>query len=141
MLNSIQRHDYIVILRATKAFKSPSLRSRNDRCQTIWGVKTFPERDLEGAEQERGRGEASLRFGDGVQEVLEEKSRAIHVREVVFSSKQQEVASVVVTPDFPRASSLHPQKPCFKIVQNKPERPKAYSKLMARTRASRRTIS
>jgi hypothetical protein len=81
------------------------------------GVKTFPERDLEGAEQERARGEARLRFGDGVQEVLEEKSRAIHVREVVFSSKQQGVASVVVTPFFPRASSLHPKKPCFKTVQ------------------------
>jgi hypothetical protein len=68
------------------------------------GVKTFPERDLEGAEQERARGGARLRFGDGVQEVLEEKSRAIHVREVVFSSKQQGVASVVVAPVFPRAS-------------------------------------
>jgi hypothetical protein len=48
-------------------------------------VKTFPERDLEGAEQERARGEARLRLGDGVQEVLEEKLRAIHVWEVVFS--------------------------------------------------------
>jgi hypothetical protein len=115
--NSIQHNDYIVILRATKAFKSPLLRSRNDRCRPIRGVKTFPERDLEGAEQEIARGEARLRFGDGVQEVLEEKSRAIHVREVVFSSKQQRVASVVVTPVFPRASSLHPKKLCFKIVQ------------------------
>jgi hypothetical protein len=116
MPNSIQHNDYIVILRATKALKSPLLRSRNDRCRTIRGVKTFPERDLEGAEQERARGEARLRFGDGVQEVLEEKSRAIHVREVVFSSKQQGVVSVVVTPVFSRASSLHPKKPCFKIV-------------------------
>jgi hypothetical protein len=118
IFNSIQHNDYIVILRATKAFKLPLLRSRNDRCRTIRGVKTFPERDLEGAEQERAREEARLRFGDGVQEVLEEKSRAIHVWEVVFSSKQQGVASVVVTPGvFPRASSLHPKKPCFKIVQ------------------------
>jgi hypothetical protein len=31
-VNSIQHNDYIVILRATKAFKSPLLRSRNDRC-------------------------------------------------------------------------------------------------------------
>ena len=51
--NSIQHNDYIVILRATKAFKSPLLRSRNDRCRTIRDVKKFPERDLEGAEQER----------------------------------------------------------------------------------------
>jgi hypothetical protein len=68
--NSIQHNDYIVILCATKAFKSPLFRSRNDRCRTIRGVKTFPERDLKGAEQERARGEARLRFGDGVQEVL-----------------------------------------------------------------------
>jgi hypothetical protein len=68
-----------MLLRAMKAFKSPLLRSRNDRCRTIRGVKTFPERDLEGAEQERARWEARLRFGDGVQEVLKEKSRAIHV--------------------------------------------------------------
>jgi hypothetical protein len=115
--NSIQHNDCIVVLRATKAFKSPLLRSRNDRCRTTRGVETFPERDVEGAEQERARGEARLRFGDGAQEVLEEKSRAIHVREVVFSSKQQGVASVVVTPVFSRASSLHPKKPCFKTVQ------------------------
>jgi hypothetical protein len=42
--NSIQHKDYIVKLRATKAFKSPLLRSRDDRCRTIRGVKTFPER-------------------------------------------------------------------------------------------------
>jgi hypothetical protein len=103
--NSIQHNDYIVTLRATKAFKSPLLRSRNDQCRTIRGVKTFPEKDLEEAEQERARGEARIRFGDGVQEVLEEKSRSIHVREVVFSSKQQGVASVVVMPVFPTFSS------------------------------------
>jgi hypothetical protein len=112
----------MVVLRATKAFKSPLLRSRNDRCRTTRGVKTFPERDLEGAEQERARGEARLRFGDGAQKVLKEKLRAIHVWEVVFSSKQQGVARVLVTPVFPRASSLHPKKPCFKIVQRTRER-------------------
>jgi hypothetical protein len=31
--NSIQHKDYIVILRTTKAFKSPLLRSRDDRCR------------------------------------------------------------------------------------------------------------
>jgi hypothetical protein len=44
--NSIQHNDYIVMLRATKAFKLPLLRSRNDRCRTMRGVKTFPEREI-----------------------------------------------------------------------------------------------
>jgi hypothetical protein len=49
-IRSIQEHkDYIVNLRATKAFKSPLLRSRDDRCRTIRGVKTFPERYREGS--------------------------------------------------------------------------------------------
>jgi hypothetical protein len=72
---------------------------------------------LEGVEQERARGEARLRLGDGVQEVLKKKSRAIHVWQIVFSSKQQGVASVFVAPVFPRASSLHPEKPCFEVMQ------------------------
>jgi hypothetical protein len=51
ILNSIQHKDYIVILRATKAFKSPLLRSRNDRCQKrslreIW--KELSRREQEG---------------------------------------------------------------------------------------------
>jgi hypothetical protein len=99
--NSIQHKDYIVILRATKAFKSPLLRSRDDRCRTIRGVKTFPERYREGVMQERARGDARLGFGDGVQEVLEEKSRAIHVWKIVFGGKHQRVGSIRIASIFP----------------------------------------
>jgi hypothetical protein len=45
--NSIQHNDCTVTLRATKAFISPLLRSKNDRCRTTWGVNTFPEKVLE----------------------------------------------------------------------------------------------
>jgi hypothetical protein len=51
--------------------------------------------------QERARGDARLGFGDGVQEVLEEKSRAIHVWKIVFGGKHQRVGSVRIASIFP----------------------------------------
>jgi hypothetical protein len=51
--------------------------------------------------QERARGDARLGFGDGVQEVLEEKLRAIHVWKIVFGSKHQRVGSVRIASIFP----------------------------------------
>jgi hypothetical protein len=65
------------------------------------GVKTFPERYREGVMQERARGDVRLGFGDGVQEVLEEKSRAIHVWKIVFGSKHQRVGSIRIASIFP----------------------------------------
>jgi hypothetical protein len=65
------------------------------------GVKTFPERHREGVMQEKARGDARLGFGDGVQEVLEEKSRAINVWKIVFGSKHQRVGSIRIASIFP----------------------------------------
>jgi hypothetical protein len=65
------------------------------------GVKTFPERYGEGVMQERARGDARLGFGDGVQEVLEEKSRAVHVWKIVFGGKHQRVGSIRIASIFP----------------------------------------
>jgi hypothetical protein len=53
--NSIQHNDYVVMLHAAKAFKSPLLRSKNDRCQMVRDVRTFPDKRFRG-ESRRGRG-------------------------------------------------------------------------------------
>jgi hypothetical protein len=49
--------------------------------------------------------------------LLEDEPRAIHVWQIIFGSKQQGVASVLVSSIFPQASGLHPKKPSLEAVQ------------------------
>jgi hypothetical protein len=82
------------------------------------GREKVPREILRGSNAREGkRGCETIGFGDGVQEVLEEKSRAIHVWKIVFGSKHQRVGSVRIASIFPVASCLNTKKPSFKVVQ------------------------
>jgi hypothetical protein len=55
---------------------SPLLRSKNERCRTIQGVKTFPGKKLQEESRRIVKGRAELRERDGVQELLKDATGA-----------------------------------------------------------------
>jgi hypothetical protein len=65
------------------------------------GRENVPRETSRRSNAREARGDARLGFGDGVQEVVEEKSRAIHVWKIVFGGKHQRIGSIRIASIFP----------------------------------------